>query len=164
MRGRRGRGDEDTPRRPAYDKALDMLVRREHSRRELHARLARSGYDEEESESALDRLGAENYQDDRRFGELVVRSRVSQGYGPARIRMELGSHGLSSELVDELLAAADVDWDAEALALVRRRFADRDSASTQERARLTRFLLRRGFAAATVRRITHAEVDDSAGS
>ena len=73
----------------AYAKALGMLARREHSRRELGRKLRQGGYEAEEATDALDRLGAQHYQDDERFGEMLVRSRAAQGYGPVRLRAEL---------------------------------------------------------------------------
>jgi regulatory protein len=162
MARRRARSDGDEPRRSAYDKALGMLARREHSRRELRARLERSGYDEGEAESALDRLGTQRYQDDRRFAEMLLRSRAAQGYGPLRVRAELASHGLDAAAIAALLQSTEVDWEAGAAALLRRRHGGKPAADYAERGRLAQFLLRRGFPAATVRRVTHAEVDDTA--
>ncbi|HET7358724.1 MAG TPA: regulatory protein RecX [Rhodanobacteraceae bacterium] len=136
-----------------------MLARREHSRRELRTRLDRSGYDEEESEAALRQLGEQHYQDDARFGEMLMRSRVAQGYGPARIHAELKSHGLSEADVRALLDTLDVDWIALAAAQLRRRYAGKAGTAATGRARRAQFLLRRGFAAATVRAVTDAETD-----
>ena len=147
----------------AYDRALGMLARREHSQRELRARLARAGCDEGESESALTRLREQRHQDDRRFGEMIVRTRVGQGYGPARIRAELRSQGLADDVIAELIEAADVDWDALARAQARKKYGGRPPADHAERGRRAAFLLRRGFAAATVRIVTHADVAEADG-
>ncbi|MEI7036223.1 regulatory protein RecX [Fulvimonas yonginensis] len=154
--------DPDKPRRSAYDKALGLLARREHSRRELELKLRHGGYDAEEAGAAVERLGEQRYQDDDRFAEVLVRSRASQGYGPQRIRAELKSHGVPDGRIRELLDAAGVDWEASAADQLRRRYGARSSREPAERARRAQFLLRRGFAAATVRRVTHAEVDDAA--
>lgn len=152
----------DKPKRSAYDKALGLLARREHSRRELKTKLRQSGYEGEETSAAIDRLGEQHYQDDDRFAEVLVRSRAGQGYGPQRIRAELKTHNLSDERIRELLDGADVDWEASAIDQLRRRYGAKGAADHAERARRAQFLLRRGFAAATVRRATHAEVDDAA--
>jgi regulatory protein len=65
-----------------------------------------------------------------------------------------------------LLDDAGFDWNAAAAAQLRRRFGAAGSVvDAAERARRAQFLLRRGFAAATVRQVTHADVDDAdAGS
>jgi regulatory protein len=155
------KGETGKPPRSAYDKALGLLARREHSRRELRMKLDRGGFARDESTQALERLGEQTYQDDTRFGEMLVRSRISQGYGPMRLRAELKSHGLGDAAVRELIDAADADWQALAAAQLRKRYGS-PSADPAERARRAQFLLRRGFAAATVRSLTHADVDDAA--
>ena len=157
-----GRDDPAKPKRSAYDKALGLLARREHSRRELKTKLRQGGYEGEEAGAAIERLGEQQYQDDDRFAEVLLRSRVAQGYGPMRIRVELKSHGLADARIRELLDAAEVDWDASGAAQLRRRYGGAGTTDPAERGRRAQFLLRRGFPAATVRNVTHAEVDEAA--
>jgi regulatory protein len=152
----------DKPRRSAYDKALGLLARREHSRRELKTKLHQSGYEGDEALAAIDRLGEQHYQDDGRFAEILVRSRASQGYGPQRIHAELKTHAVPEERIRELLGNAELDWETSAIDQLRRRYGSKAPTDHAERVRRAQFLLRRGFAAATVRRATHAEVDDAA--
>ncbi|TAN08055.1 MAG: regulatory protein RecX [Rhodanobacteraceae bacterium] len=157
MARRRNSGDgADT--RTAYDRALAMLARREYSQRELHTRLERAGCAAAESQAAIDALHDHGYQDDRRFGEMLVRTRVAQGYGPTRIRAELKTHALTDAAVRELLDAAGVDWAELALAQLRKKFGARRAVDYAERGKRAAFLLRRGFAAETVRIVTHSEV------
>lgn len=150
------------PQRSAYDKALGLLARREHSRRELRTKLDQSGYASDEADAAIARLGEQHYQDDDRFAEALLRSRIARGYGPLRLRMELNSHGLADERIRELLEAADVDWAGCATDQLRRHYGSVGSADRAERLRRAQFLLRRGFAATTVHRVTQAEVDETA--
>lgn len=157
MRGKR-RAIADL--RSAYDRALGMLARREYSERELRTRLDRDGCDEGESAAAIARLRDEQYQDDGRFGEMIVRARLGQGYGPARITAELRSHGLADAAIHALIAAADTDWEASARAQLRKKYGTRPPADHAERGKRAAFLLRRGFAAETVRIVTHSEVAD----
>ncbi|HET9818901.1 MAG TPA: regulatory protein RecX [Rhodanobacteraceae bacterium] len=147
------------PERSAYDRGLSMLARREYSRRELRARLERAGCDEAESEAALGKLREQHYQDDARFGDMITRTRMGQGYGPARIRAELRSHGLADPEIRELIDAADADWDALAAAQLRKKYGDRPALDRVERGKRAAFLLRRGFSAATVRIVCHSDVD-----
>lgn len=155
--------DDDPKTKPsAYNKALGLLARREHSRKELRQKLGRSGYARDEAGDALDRLGEQHYQDDERFAEVLIRNRSAQGYGPMRLRAELKSHGLSDARIRSLLDAAEIDWTGSAASQLRRRYGTPGTADPAERARRAQFLLRRGFSAATVRDVTHAEVDDAA--
>ena len=158
----RSKSSSEKPKRSAYDKALGLLARREHSRRELKTKLRQGGYAGEETIAAIDRLGEQQYQDDDRFAEVLLRSRIAQGYGPMRLRVELKSHGVAEARIRELLAAAEVDWDVSAAAQLRHRYAKAGVADPAERARRAQFLLRRGFTAATVRSVTHADVDEAA--
>lgn len=162
MKHKTGDKTAEKPRPSAYNKALGLLARREHSRRELRQKLDRSGYARDEASEALDRLGEKHYQDDERFAEALIRNRSAQGYGPMRLRAELKSHGLSDARIRTLLDAADIDWTESAAAQLRRRYGAAGSADSAERARRAQFLLRRGFPAATVRNVTHADVDDAA--
>ena len=150
------------PKRTAYDKALGLLVRREHSRKELKTKLRLGGYEGDEASAAIDRLEQQHYQDDDRFAEMLLRSRIAQGYGPLRLRVELKSHGVADARIRELIGEAEVDWDASAAAQLRRRYGSAGSADRAERARRAQFLLRRGFATATVRSVTHADLDEAA--
>ncbi|MDE3073698.1 MAG: regulatory protein RecX [Pseudomonadota bacterium] len=162
MKRRPGPAAPAKPPRSAYDKALGLLARREHSRRELEAKLRQGGYQGDEAAAALDRLGERHYQDDDRFAEVLLRSRIAQGYGPMRLRVELKSHGLADARIRELLEAAQADWEASATAQLRRRYGSAGASDPAERARRAQFLLRRGFAAATVRSVIHADVDEAA--
>jgi regulatory protein len=159
MKERRPRSDKERDERTAYDRGLSMLARREHSQRELRARLERGGYDEAEAAEAIERLGEQNYQDDERFAEMLLRARIAHGYGPARIRAELRSHGLNAAAIDALIAAAEVDWSALATAQLRKKYGSKSAADHAERGKRAQFLLRRGFSADTVRAATHAEIE-----
>ncbi|MBD8879338.1 regulatory protein RecX [Rhodanobacter sp. 7MK24] len=149
------------PRSSAYDKALGLLARREQSKRELRRKLDQGGYAGEESDAALARLGEQHYQDDERFAAMLLRNRASQGYGPARIRMELKTHGLADAAIRRLLDESEVDWQASAVNQLRRRYGGKAAADREEQGKRAQFLLRRGFSAATVRYATHAEVDEA---
>jgi len=155
-----GKLDDKGAQRSAYERGLVLLARREYSRRELRARLLRDGGDEAETDEALTRLGQETYQNDARFAGMILRARVAQGYGPARIRAELRSHGFAETAIRALLEEVGADWNALAAAQLRKKYGRKPVADHAERGKRAAFLLRRGFAAATVRAVTHAEIDD----
>jgi len=140
----------------AYDKALTLLVRREHSARELKTKLARKGLDADASAAALAQLQSKDYQSDARFGEMLVRSRIAQGYGPRWIVAELKTHGIAEAKARTLIDAAEPDWPALVRDLVQRRYGAKP-ANLAERAKRANFLLRRGFDAATVQSATRAQ-------
>ena len=141
----------------AYDKALSLLARREHSARELKSKLARKGLDADESAAALADLRAKDYQNDARFGDMLVRTRIAGGYGPRWILAELRQHGIAEDEAQALIAAAEPDWPALLRDLVRRRYGAKPAANLAERAKCANFLVRRGFDAATVQSATRAQ-------
>lgn len=154
--GRRRR-PEPTP----AQRALGLLTRREHSARELERKLAARGIEPGEARATVDRMRAAGWQDDARFAELLVRSRASAGHGPLRIRAELATHGLDSEMVAAAVAgfeeASGADWVELARGLVRRRFG---AALTGDRAvqrKAADFLLRRGFSMQQMRAAMHSD-------
>ncbi len=107
---------------PRTQRALGLLVRREHSRKELARKLAARGIEADEAAAAVDRLADEGWQNDARFAESLVRSRAASGYGPVRIRAELGTHGLDRDAVAAAMGPSTATGPSRRRDLVRRRF------------------------------------------
>lgn len=154
--GRRRVRSEPTP----TQRALGLLTRREHSRKELTRKLTARGVTAEDAQAAVQRLAGEGWQNDARFAESLVRGRAGAGYGPVRIRAELGTHGLDREAVAAALDTFEGDWTALAREQVRRRYgpALADDRALQRKA--ADFLLRRGFDPETVRAACRMDFDD----
>ena len=150
--------DRDPP--DAYRKALGLLVRREHSRRELRRKLDAKGADATASETALDTLAEQGYQDDTRFAEMLVRTRIGGGYGPQRIRAELGTHGIDDAAIAAVLDEADADWPALAIDALRRRYGARAAKDNAERIKRSHYLMRRGFDGDSIRAAVKHDFDD----
>ena len=126
-------------------KAMDLLVRREHSRRDLKRKLGLRGADPAEADAAVEKLAGLGYQSDDRFAASFARDRAASGYGPVRIRQELAGHGLSRDQVETAMAQCETDWAASARALVDKRFRPDQLADPAKRRKAVEFLLRRGF-------------------
>lgn len=140
-------------------RALSLLVRREHSRKELARKLAARGVEKDEAQAAVDRMTAEGWQSNDRFAEQLVRSRANNGQGPLRIRAELSTHGLDREAIEAAFEAYDGDWTDNARDLVRRRFPGALDDRTLQR-KAAEFLVRRGFTGDQVRAATRYDPDD----
>ena len=150
------RGSSDKPNKgDAYEKALAFLVRREHSGRELKSKLVQRGFDPDQTAAAIESLKQKDFQNDARFGEMLVRSRLEGGYGARWIVAELRTHGIAEEAARELIAAAEPDWLELARRQLRRRYGHKPAADYAERTKRGGFLLRRGFDASTVKLATH---------
>jgi regulatory protein len=140
-------------------RALGLLTRREHSRKELTRKLTSRGMDAAEVETAVEKLSRDGWQDDSRFAESLVRARSSGGYGPLRIRAELATHGLDGETIASALDTFHGGWAENASDLVRRRYGPVAALDLNQRRKAADFLLRRGFDAASIRAATRIESD-----
>jgi regulatory protein len=136
---------------------MDYLARREYGYRELLARLVAAGFDDSVAAGAVDRLAVEGLQNDQRFVDAFVRSRINQGKGPVRIRLELRRHGIDEFVVDARLSEAGEDWTALAARVRAKKFGDDLPREFREKARQMRFLQYRGFESDQVRRAVGGE-------
>ena len=134
----------------ARKKAMDFLARREYGRQELTAKLAAAGFDEQVAASAVAQLARDGLQDDRRYVENFIQSRVHQGKGPVRIRVELGQRGIEAVLIEEMLEDSGEDWRALARSVRQRKFGAAQPRDFREKARQMRFLQYRGFEQAEI--------------
>ena len=143
---------QDAPYR-ARERALRLLGLRDRSRRELATRLRQAGFEPGVVEPTIEWLADLGYLDDRRFAAAYVAEKQRGGWGPRKIRAELGVKGVERSTVDEVVAALE-DLDSTAAAAsdailqqtVRRRFGGQFATDPEgaER-RLAGFLARRGY-------------------
>lgn len=129
----------------ARKKAMDYLARREYGQTELKKKLAGAGFTREATERAVDQLTADNLQDDHRFAESFMQSRISKGKGPLRIQLELSQRGIDSGTISTVLEMADLGWTALARQVRRKKFGPGLPTDFAEKARQMRFLQYRGF-------------------
>lgn len=144
----------------ARKKAMDYLARREYGRQELVEKLVRAGFDREVCTAEVSRLVGDGLQDDRRFADAYVRSRLSQGKGPVRIALELGERGLDEGLIGDVIDAADTDWFALAAAVRQKKFGSIPAPDFAGKAKQMRFLQYRGFEQAHIQAAMKEPVED----
>lgn len=142
--------DEELRRR-----ALTLLARREHSRRELvdklRARRDAREIDPARIEAVVAELADAGLQSDARCAEMLVRSRIERGQGPLRVRADLRDAGIAAELAETLLEAEDDGWPDRLRALAERRFGPEPPEDVRAWGRRARFLASRGFPESMVR-------------
>lgn len=142
-------------------RALALLVRREHSRKELARKLGERGIEVEDALAAVDKLTGDGWQSDTRFAEMLVRTRVAHGQGPVRIRAELGTHGLDQDKIEAAMQEFDGSWTEAAREVARRRFGlDPVVADVAQRRKVADFLYRRGFDGEAVRAVLNGSWQD----
>ncbi len=124
---------------------MDFLARREYGQTELIQKLAEKGFDRHIAEQAISTLTEEGLQSDRRFAESFVQSRVNQGKGPVRIRLDLGQRGIRDAEIEIALDASDADWTVLAQEIRLKKFGRVKPADFKAKAKQMRFLQYRGF-------------------
>ncbi|MEJ5862154.1 recombination regulator RecX [Pseudomonas farsensis] len=141
--------------------AMDLLARREHGRVELTRKLRQRGATDELIEPALDRLAEEGLLSEARYLESFIRYRSNAGYGPARIREELGQRGLDRGDVEQALRESGVDWGERLQDVWQRKYAGLRPQDPRSRAQQTRFLAYRGFSMEMIGRLLNGrDLDD----
>ena len=162
----------DSTERSRYTKLLEratrILAMRDHSEAEFRRKLLLSSEraarfakqdtpPEPVSAEEIDRVVEWCYQhswlDDTRFTERYLASRSHKGYGPQRIRMELGQKGIDKNLIDEALFATEIDWQKQAFDVAERKFGYPFPSEWKEKAKVQRYLMAKGFFLEDIRSI-----------
>ncbi|HEY1088550.1 MAG TPA: regulatory protein RecX [Archangium sp.] len=131
-----------TKARPdALTQATKLLAGRDKSRAQLRAALLQRGYDDEETDAALQRAAELGYLDDARVAERKAREALDDGWAGEVLVAKLVAGGLEESVaqraVDEVIAATG--WDALKAA---RKLAEKRRLEGEKAAR---FLASRGF-------------------
>ena len=93
--------------RRAYNKAVDLLSRRDHSRKELLDKLRQKGYGEYAVE-AIEKLADYGYIDDRRFARIFAEELIRlKSYGKKRVEQELYRKGVERDIICEVISECD---------------------------------------------------------
>lgn len=130
-----------------FEKAVELLGRRAHFRRELEQKLLRRGYETDEIAATLGRLEEMKYLDDERTAGAFVEARVERApAGKPLLKNELAKRGVARTVVDEALAGVDEKEAVKEAAerFLRRRHRPKESAVERQQA-LLRHLASRGF-------------------
>lgn len=136
---------------------MDLLARREHSRRELGEKLAAKSFDPDTIREVLDELEREGLLSSGRFAESFVASRAARGQGPVRIARELAERGVESP--GDWLDDPRHDWNRLAREARRKKFGAALPTVYKEKARQARFLEYRGFSHDQIRQALGVDDD-----
>ena len=127
-----------------YNKALDLLSRREHSKKEIRDKLIIRFDDKNSINSVMDRLKINNLIDDHRFAELYVLNRKRKGFGPKKIAYELLIKGIDDSISNEIIFT-EGGWSEAAKKAFKKKFKDGPGNETKEKLKQKGFLQNRGF-------------------
>lgn len=113
--------EEEVNVRRAFNKASDLLSRRDHSERELLTKLRQKGYSVG-AEEAVEKLRDYGYVDDERFAfSYAAELKRLKHFGKRRIEQELFKKGIDREIVSNVLDSLEFD-ENELCELIKRKY------------------------------------------
>lgn len=137
------------------ERAVALLARREHTRVELAAKLARFAADRDEIAPLLDDLARRKLLSDERYADARAHS-LARKFGVARIEHELRSRGVGASAIARATGDARATEVTRARDAWRRRFGT-PPADALEKAKQMRFLRGRGFSFEAIRQVVRGE-------
>ena len=143
---------QDQPR-SLMARGIDVLSRREYSRKELREKLVQAleaGQSASEVDAVLDELESKKYLSNERYARSRVRMRSAR-YGNRRLAYELAMKGIDAEEVQEALQEAGDEFER-AWAVWSRRYGNPPE-DYKEKTRQARFLAARGFGFDMIERV-----------
>ena len=136
-----------------YNKALDLVSRREHSRHELLQKLNKRFPETQPIiEEALDKLVLNNILDDERFAEMYLNARARKGFGPKKIEMELYSKKVDPIFISNAIEAYE-SWIENAENELKKKFKGIEPIDYKSKMKQKQFLFNRGFSTQIMERI-----------
>ena len=136
-----------------YNKSLDLVSRREHSRHELMQKLdKRYPNTTPIIEDVLDKLETNKILDDEGFAEMYLSSRARKGFGPKKIEMELHSKKVDSFFISNAVEAYE-NWLENAQRELKKKFKDQKPTDYQSKMKQKQFLFTRGFSSPIIDKI-----------
>jgi regulatory protein len=127
-----------------YNKALDLLSRREHSKREIKDKLLKRFDENDQINQVIEKLVLNNLVNNHRFAELYVISRKRKGFGPKKIAYELFTKGINESISQEIIKN-EGKWADSAKKIFMKKFKNGPSDDLKESIKQKTFLQNRGF-------------------
>ena len=127
-----------------YNKALDIISRREHSQKELSDKLVKKYDATELVNSVIHNLIEKNLLNDFRFSQAYVAVRKRKGFGPKIIGYELVFRGVNENTASEVIDA-EGGWNEAALKAFNKKFKAGIGKDFKEQNKQKVFLQNRGF-------------------
>ena len=126
-----------------YGLALQLVVRRPRSEKELRDYLRRKGHDEDATMFILNKLTMNGLVDDEAFAtSWVANRRLLKPTSLLKLRLELRQKGISSETIEKVLAEDEVSDSSVLMDIIARK---RRQTKYQDDMKLMQYLARQGF-------------------
>ena len=136
-----------------YNKALDLVSRREHSQYELIQKLNKRFPETMPIiEEVVKKLAVNNILNDERFAEMYLNSRARKGFGPKKIEMELNFKKVDSSFIAIAIAEYE-SWTENAQNELLKKFKGIKPTDYNSKMKQKQFLFNRGFSTQIIEQI-----------
>ena len=136
-----------------YNKALDLVSRREHSQYELIQKLNKRFPETMPIiEEVVKKLAVNNILNDERFAEMYLNSRARKGFGPKKIEMELNFKKVDTSFIAIAIAEYE-SWTENAQNELLKKFKGVKPTDYNSKMKQKQFLFNRGFSSQIIERI-----------
>ncbi len=163
-------GKEQTPEqnecRKAAEKAMNLLVQQDRTKKELQDRLYRAGFSEQASMYAMEYVMGFGYIDDLRYARNYI-SFHKGNRSKKELRYKLLNKGVEPEVLATVLEEYEPEDEQNALShLLLKRLKGRPLSDLEyeEKNKITAYLVRKDFALPAVRRVMQEELMKSSQS
>ena len=128
----------------AVRKAMNLLLHRDRTERELRSRLEAGGFSDEEIDEAIEYTASFGYVNDRRYAENYAVSFTGKK-SRRMIAADLRQRGVDEIWIEEAVAALPEDESEQIINLLYKRAGEPHALDQAEKRRLQGYLARRGF-------------------
>jgi regulatory protein len=143
--------------RKAFNAALRLLARRDHSKLELAQKLKQRDFDSEVIEKVFLECERLNYLNDDRTARVYIEQLFRRGYGARRILAELKRKGLKgghvAGLLNEIVPDDRERENAERMLAKNMSRFDREVDRQKRKAKIYRFLLAKGYSGDVIAKV-----------
>ena len=146
----------------AYQKLTALCARSEHCQQEMLEKMRQWGVSAEEQAQVMERLVSERYVDDERFARAFVNDKVRYNkWGRRKVEQALWMKHIDKEIATRVLDnVADEEYLATLRPMLKQKRKALGDIGPQERVKLIKFALSRGFTMDIIRQCIDVENED----
>ncbi len=142
----------DKKKKPADQKALELLLYRDRSVSALSDKLRKYDYNEEEIASAIEAVSGFGYLNDEKYAGNYISLNMKRKGRTAIIR-ELKAKGIDEEIIEKAVSETEFDEEGLILEMLIKKAGEPHALNEKEYRRLFGFFARRGFPQGLIHKI-----------
>lgn len=129
----------------AKDKALDMLSRKNASRKMVFDYLKKKEYDEAVAQTVCDELEELGYIDDFRYAVFFTEYAAEKVWGERRVRYELAKNGVDANIIEDVICSSNQLTAEDLVEKIIDKYSAADLKDIKSRQKIQRYYASHGF-------------------